>query len=205
MESSTRVEPIATFAEAGLHPAMIDNIKLAGYTVPTPIQVYTIPSILSGHDMIASAQTGSGKTAAYLIPILSKLMGKADKLCGPRLNNDNFSSGVRAEPLVLILSPTRELAIQIFDEARRFCYRSKLRPSVVYGGPRVSIQTAELRKGCDVLIGTSGRLKDILENHSSSLSLNRLRYTVMDEADELLTEGWEEDLKAIMTHSGKCS
>src|SRR5882757_5999157 len=97
--------------------------------------------------------SGSGKTAAFLIPILSKLMGKAKKLCAPRPNPATFepgvSAGVRAEPLVLIVAPTRELATQIFDEARRFCYRTMLRPCVVYGGCPLREQIPLLEKGCD--------------------------------------------------------
>ena len=116
----------------------MENVKLAGYDVPTPIQQYTLPAINKGHDIVACAQTGSGKTAAFLIPILSKLMGKAKKLTAPRPNPATFQKGitppVRAEPLVLIVCPSRELATQIFNEARRFCYRSMLRPAVIYGG-----------------------------------------------------------------------
>ena len=178
---------------------MLDNIKLCGYKVPTPIQAYCLPSILKGHDIIAVAQTGkssisawcltkgltelcpgSGKTAAFLIPVLSKLMGKAKKLAAPRpylaLNTewDPLRDGVRAEPLVLIVAPTRELSTQIFDEARRLCYRSMLRPCVAYGGAPAREQMDELRKGCDVLIATPGRLIDFMER-GHLLSLSRVK------------------------------
>lgn len=121
---------------------------------------------------------GSGKTAAFLIPVLSKLMGKAKKLAAPRPNiaagYDPAVDAVRAEPLVLIVAPTRELSTQIFDEARRLCYRSMLRPCVVYGGGPVREQREELQKGCDVLIGTPGRLLDFMDK-PHILSLLRVK------------------------------
>lgn len=122
---------------------------------------------------------GSGKTAAFLIPVLSKLMGKAKKLAAPRpYMGSQFNEhvdAVRGEPLVLIVVPTRELATQIFDEARRLCYRSMLRPCVVYGGGPVGQQRAELQKGCDILIGTPGRLLDFMDK-PHVLSLQRVKY-----------------------------
>lgn len=127
-EGPARVEPIATFKDAGLHPAMLKNVELAGYEAPTPIQRYCLSAIHMGYDVIGVAQTGSGKTAAYLIPILNKLCGKAKKLAAPRPNAAT-ASGYRAEPLVVIVVPTRELAVQVFNEARKFCYRTMLRPS----------------------------------------------------------------------------
>lgn len=149
---------------------------------------------------------GSGKTAAFLIPILSKLMGKAKKLAAPRPNpatyvpnRDNY---VRAEPLVVIVCPSRELATQIFDEARRFCYRTMLRPCVVYGGGPLAEQLGQLAKGCDVLIGTPGRLCDMIRR-PHALTLKRLKYMVIDEADEMLDSSWEGDLKQIMSGGGK--
>ena len=156
------------------------NLKLCGYTIPTPVQCYTIPSILTNRDIIAVAQTGSGKTAAFLIPIISKLMGKAKKIAAPRpppVDGPGFDwkrYGVVAEPLVLVVVPTRELAIQIFDDARRLCYRSMLRPCVAYGGGPTRDQADELRRGCDILIGTPGRLKDFL-SRGNVVSLKRVR------------------------------
>lgn len=184
------------FDDAGIHPIVRENINLCGYEFPTPIQAYAIPAVLTSHDLIAIAQTGSspsklhifvvmltlpgsGKTAAFLIPVLSKLMGKAKKLAAPRPNLaagfDPMTDNVRAEPLVLIVAPTRELATQIFDEARRLCYRSMLRPCVVYGGAPVRDQRDELQKGCDILIGTPGRLLDFMDK-PHILSLRRVKY-----------------------------
>lgn len=144
---------------------------------------------------------GSGKTAAFMIPVLSKLMGKARKLAAPRpalvSGFDPARNGVRAEPLVLIIAPTRELCCQIFDEARRLCYRSMLRPCVAYGGGPVREQKEELRKGCDVLIGTPGRLRDFMSD-PNLLVLSRLRYTIIDEADEMLHDDWADEMADIL-------
>ncbi|KAL4918629.1 P-loop containing nucleoside triphosphate hydrolase protein [Aspergillus aurantiobrunneus] len=201
-ESHERPNPIKSFDDAGLHPIMRQNINLCGYEFPTPIQAYAIPAVLTAHDLIAIAQTGSGKTAAFLIPVLSQLMGKAKKLAAPRPNLgagfDPMTDNVRAEPLVLIVAPTRELATQIFDEARRLCYRSMLRPCVVYGGAPVRDQRYELQKGCDILIGTPGRLLDFM-GKPHILSLRRVKYTIIDEADELLLSDWEADFNKIMS------
>ncbi|KAI9755233.1 MAG: hypothetical protein M4579_004365 [Chaenotheca gracillima] len=200
-EGPTQIKPCMKFEDAGLHPTMLENVKLCNYDVTTPVQAYCIPAILQGFDVMASAQTGSGKTAAFLIPTLSKLMGKAKKLCAPRPNPNTFDpmvDGVRAEPLVLIVAPTRELATQIFDEARRFCYRSMLRPCVLYGGVPLKEQRAELARGCDVLIGTPGRLCDFMDK-PHILSLARVKYTIIDEADEMLNSDWEEEVKKLMS------
>ncbi|RDL31369.1 p-loop containing nucleoside triphosphate hydrolase [Venustampulla echinocandica] len=201
-EGEVRIDPVRKFEDAGLHPAMLENVKLAGYAVPTPIQQYCLPAVFKGYDIVACAQTGSGKTAAFLIPVLSRLMGKAKKLAAPRPNPVTFQPGitppVRAEPLVLIVCPNRELATQIFDEARRFCYRTMLRPCVVYGGGPVVEQIMQLAKGCDVLIGTPGRLCDFI-NRPHVLTLKRLRYMIIDEADEMLHSDWETELNNIMS------
>lgn len=109
---------------------------------------------------------------------------------------------MRAEPLVVIVVPTRELAVQIFNEARKLCYRSMLRPCVVYGGVPVRDQTALLNLGCDILVGTPGRLLDFIRR-PHVMSLQRLRYMILDEADEMLDAGWEEDLRGILTGGGK--
>ncbi|KAH8802797.1 P-loop containing nucleoside triphosphate hydrolase protein [Xylogone sp. PMI_703] len=200
-EGTIRIQPVLRFEDAGLHPVMLENVKLAGYTVPTPVQAYCLPAIKLGHDIIACAQTGSGKTAAFLIPTLSKLMGKAKKLAAPRPNPATFQPGVtppvKAEPLILVVCPSRELATQIFDEARRFCYRTMLRPCVVYGGGPLADQVFQLQKGCDVLIATPGRLIDFI-NRPHMLTLKRLKYMIIDEADEMLHSDWETELKQIM-------
>lgn len=148
---------------------------------------------------------GSGKTAGYLIPILSLLMGKAKKLAAPRPSpqqyEDNMGRRVRAEPLVVIICPARELAIQIFNEARKFCYRTMLRPCVVYGGGPLGEQIGQLQRGCDVLVASPGRLIDMM-NRPDVLSLRRVKYMVIDEADEMLESDWEEELNQILSGGG---
>ncbi|KXL49529.1 hypothetical protein M433DRAFT_64171 [Acidomyces richmondensis BFW] len=207
IEGPEKLDPIKNFADAGLHPVVMENVELARYEAPTAIQQYTIPYIVQGHDVVAVAQTGSGKTAAYLIPILSRLMGKARKLSAPKPNimdplyNPRLHK-VKAEPLLVVVVPTRELAIQIFDEARRMCYRSMLRPCVVYGGLPMSITMEELGKGCDILVATPGRLCDMMDK-PHVLTMSRVKFTVIDEADKMLDADWEEELQKIMSGGGK--
>jgi ATP-dependent RNA helicase DDX3X len=133
-------------------------------------------------------------------------MGKVKKLAAPRPNLANGfnpdTDMVRAEPLVLVVAPTRELCCQIFDEARRLCYRSMLRPCVAYGGGPKREQMDELRKGCDILVATPGRLIDFMSS-PNLLSLNRLRFTIIDEADEMLHDDWEEEMSKIMAGGGR--
>ncbi|KAK8102780.1 ATP-dependent RNA helicase [Apiospora sp. TS-2023a] len=201
-EGMTRITPIKSFDTAGLHPVMYENVRLCGYQTPTPIQRYCIPAIKMGHDVIAIAQTGSGKTAAYLLPILNHLMGKAKKLAAPRPSPVDIQSGeyalARAEPLVVIVVPTRELAVQIFNEARKFCYRTMLRPCVVYGGGPMRDQINQLGKGCDILIASPGRLIDLMER-PNVLTLRRVKYMVIDEADEMLHADWEDEFNKILS------
>ncbi|KAL1891755.1 hypothetical protein Sste5346_007505 [Sporothrix stenoceras] len=201
-EGETRIQPFYDFEKAGLHPVMRRNVELAGYKVPTPIQMYCLPAIINGHDVMGIAQTGSGKTAAYLIPILNQLMGKAKKLAAPRPNPATYRPGLdapaRAEPLVVIVAPSRELGIQIFNEARKFCYRTMLRPCVIYGGGPIRGQLEQLSRGCDVLVASPGRLIDIM-NRPNHLSLRRVKYMVIDEADEMLHDDWGEDLTRILS------
>lgn len=129
-------------------------------------------------------------------------MGKAEELCAPRPDQtaSDYNPRVhraRAEPLVVIVVPTHELASQVFDECRRLCYRSMLRPCTTYGGQPMRIALEQLGKGCDILIGTTGRLCDLM-NRPGVLSMSRVIYTVIDEADEMLSGDWEEDLGKIM-------
>jgi hypothetical protein len=149
---------------------------------------------------------GSGKTAAYLIPIINKLMGKAKKLAAPRPNpaeiDAGVAAGVTAEPLVVIICPARELAVQIFNVARKFCYRTMLRPVVIYGGGPLKDQIYQLQRGCDILIASPGRLVDMMDR-PSVLSLRRVRYMVVDEADEMLHSDWEEEFNKILSGGGK--
>lgn len=134
-------------------------------------------------------------------------MGKAKKVAAFRPNPNTFRAGVdevTAEPLVLIVVPTRELAVQIFNEARKLCYRTMLRPGVVYGGVHIAEQAALLNKGCDILVGTAGRLINFIER-PNILTLRRLKYMILDEADEMLNQDWEEEVGKILTGGGKLS
>ena len=137
-----------------------------------PMLVYKVIGLIQG--------SGSGKTMAYLAPIISMLMGKAKKLAKPKPIAGLYDpkvDAIRAEPLVLILCPTRELALQIFNEARKMCYRSFLRPCVLHGGGRLyDQQIADLQRGCDILIGTTGRVRDMMLNRSQWLSMCRVKY-----------------------------
>ncbi|GAB7355990.1 hypothetical protein MBLNU459_g6617t1 [Dothideomycetes sp. NU459] len=201
-EGPIAIKPVRTFEDAGIHPVVLENVKRCGYKVTTAVQAYCIPAVLSGKDVVAVAQTGSGKTAAYLIPVISKLMGKVKKFQGPRpdvtaVDYDPVAHRVRAEPLVIILVPTRELAQQIFDEARRLCYRSMLRPACAYGGVPVKNNLQELGKGCDLLIATPGRLCDLMDR-PRVLSMTRVKYTVLDEADEMLHDDWSQAVEKVM-------
>ncbi|KAI7864777.1 P-loop containing nucleoside triphosphate hydrolase protein [Spinellus fusiger] len=179
------------FNEANLHPVMKENIALARYTVPTPVQSHSISIVTAGRDLMACAQTGSGKTAAFLIPTCSSLFTKAPQMVArPRGPHD--SRHFKAKPLVLILAPTRELCSQIFDEARRV--------NAVYGGAGTGGQLIELEKGCDVLVASPGRLKDFLQR--GKIDLSQLQYLVLDEADRMLDMGFEPDIRDIVERRG---
>lgn len=192
-------KPVRQFEDAGLHPVMLENIKLCGFKTPTPIQSYCIPLGLQAHDIKAVAQTGSGKTAAYLIPILSRLMGRADELAAPKpYELEPEPARVVGEPLVVVVVPSRELALQVFDESRRLCYRSMLRPCVTFGKFPLKNSIADITQGCDILIATPGRLCDLMEK-PDVLSMRRVKFTVLDEADEMLRVDWDPQLRQIMS------
>ncbi|KAG0335364.1 hypothetical protein BG004_008485 [Podila humilis] len=194
---------VDNFKDIGLHPTIVENIAKMEFNAPTPIQKNTIPLILQGYDVMACAQTGSGKTGAFLIPILSKLL---KKLSNPKyeqlLQQQRAQPGARrtkASPLALLILPTRELAIQIFDETRRLSYKSRLRPVVIYGGAEMRKQTDQLARGCDILIATPGRLVDAMER--GLVTLAKVKYIVLDEADRILDMGFEPTLREIMLNS----
>lgn len=187
---------ITCFDEVQLTEIIKNSIALAGYDKPTPVQKYAIPIIIGRRDVMACAQTGSGKTAAFLVPILNQIYE-----CGPRppppqaAGAANF--GRRKQyPLGLVLAPTRELATQIYDEARKFAYRSRMRPAVVYGGANVGDQLRELDRGCHLLVATPGRLVDMLTR--GKIGLHNCRYLVLDEADRMLDMGFEPQIRRIV-------
>ncbi|XP_030837315.1 putative ATP-dependent RNA helicase Pl10 [Strongylocentrotus purpuratus] len=182
--------PIDQFTDIDLGEIVRNNTELCNYKVPTPVQKYAIPIIKEKRDLMACAQTGSGKTAAFLLPILSQIFES-----GPHKHS---VSGYRKKqyPLALILSPTRELTSQIYDESRKFSYRSHVRPCVVYGGADIKGQISDLERGCHLLVATPGRLVDMLER--GRIGLEYIRWVVLDEADRMLDMGFEPQIRRIV-------
>uniref|UniRef100_A0A673BS71 RNA helicase n=1 Tax=Sphaeramia orbicularis TaxID=375764 RepID=A0A673BS71_9TELE len=189
-------EHIHSFQDVDLGEIIMGNICLSRYTRPTPVQKHAIPIVKSKRDLMACAQTGSGKTAAFLLPILSQIYSQGP---GEALNatKDNVKLGCRKQfPISLVLAPTRELALQIYDEARKFSYRSRVRPCVVYGGADIGQQIRDLDRGCHLLVATPGRLVDMMER--GKLGLDYCGYLVLDEADRMLDMGFEPQIRRIV-------
>ncbi|KAI9088867.1 P-loop containing nucleoside triphosphate hydrolase protein [Phlyctochytrium arcticum] len=187
--------PIANFVDSALDELAKSNVKLAGYNHPTPVQKYSVAIVTNGRDLMACAQTGSGKTAAFLLPILSQNFKDGSPKSAAQ---ESFGYGRRPliSPSTLILAPTRELAIQIYDEARKFAYRSWVRPCVCYGGTPMVEQLRDLERGCELLVATPGRLVDLIER--GKVSLAQVRYLVLDEADRMLDMGFEPQIRRIV-------
>jgi ATP-dependent RNA helicase DDX3X len=185
--------PLDDFYTLDLGDVIFRNIQLARYKKPTPVQRHAIPIVLCGRDLMACAQTGSGKTAAFLFPTISCLLYD-----GAPAPQEDYGIGYRrkAAPRILVIAPTRELASQIFDEARKFSYGSPVRPVVVYGGAEIRQQLRELELGCDVLVATPGRLVDLLER--AKVTLSQVRYLILDEADRMLDMGFEPQVRRIV-------
>ncbi|KAL5964444.1 ATP-dependent RNA helicase DDX3Y [Taenia solium] len=185
--------PIQSYDELALTNIMRDNITCSQYSRPTPVQKYAIPIISAGRDLMACAQTGSGKTAAFLVPILNTMFEQGP---GNSISASLETNKRKQFPVGLILAPTRELASQIYDEARKFSYRSKVRPCVVYGGADMRKQLLELSYGCNLLVATPGRLLDVIER--GKIGLNHVRFLVLDEADRMLDMGFEQQIRRIV-------
>ncbi|KAI8331596.1 ATP-dependent RNA helicase DED1, partial [Choanephora cucurbitarum] len=188
---------LTTFEDAQMDNHLRTNIELARYKVPTPVQKHSVPIVLKGNDLMACAQTGSGKTAGFLFPILSAMFSRGPK---PDPKEPPIKQGYqtyrKAYPQALILAPTRELASQIYNEARKFCYRSYVRPCVAYGGADIQQQLRLLDRGCHLLVATPGRLVDILERRR--ISFKNIQYLVLDEADRMLDMGFEPQVRRIV-------
>ncbi len=163
--------------ELGLLPQFMQAVEQMGFDQPTPIQAAAIPALLEGRNVIGQAQTGTGKTAAFVLPLLHKI-----------------EPGCRT-PQALILAPTRELAIQVTDAARQMAQETPLRVMTVYGGQAYGIQLRQIDRGVDVVVGTPGRMLDLIKK--KLLDLSRVRYVVLDEADEMLEMGFIEDVETI--------
>jgi ATP-dependent RNA helicase RhlE len=176
----------SSFAALGLRPEILRAVAEAGYTTPTPIQVQAIPLIMAGKDVMGGAQTGTGKTAGFALPILHKLAPTANTSPSPARHP------VRA----LILTPTRELAIQVEESIRTYGKHSGLRSTVVYGGVDIKQQLPIVRGGVEILVATPGRLLDHVEQ--KSLYLGQVEIFVLDEADRMLDMGFIPDIKRIM-------
>jgi ATP-dependent RNA helicase DeaD len=169
---------MTTFAELGLSAPLLEALKDVGYEIPSPIQAETIPPLLQGLDVIGQAQTGSGKTAAFGLPMIEYV--------------DPSEHEVQA----LVLTPTRELCIQVTQALRTYGQRKGVDVVAVFGGAPIRTQQAQLRAGGQIVVGTVGRVKDLISRHS--LMLHSTRYVVLDEADEMLDLGFLEDVEKIL-------
>ncbi|XP_024266306.1 ATP-dependent RNA helicase DDX3Y isoform X1 [Oncorhynchus tshawytscha] len=190
---------IDSFHDVDMGEIIMSNIALTHYTRPTPVQKYAIPVIKSKRDLMACAQTGSGKTAAFLVPVLSQIytQGPGDAAAAAKNGQDSGKYGRRKQyPLSLVLAPTRELALQIYEESRKFAYRSRVRPCVVYGGADIGQQIRDLERGCHLLVATPGRLVDMMER--GKIGLDYCNYLVLDEADRMLDMGFEPQIRRIV-------
>ena len=168
-----------TFADLGLSPEVVKALRDVGYETPSPIQARTIPPLLEGRDVVGLAQTGTGKTAAFAMPILSRL------------------DRTQKAPQALVLAPTRELALQVAEAFEKYAAHIKgVSVLPIYGGQGYGVQLSALRRGVHVVVGTPGRIMDHLEK--GTLDLSQLRFLVLDEADEMLKMGFAEDVETIL-------
>lgn len=189
MTKDTMTEDTKTvedFQSLGLAAPLLQAIADTGYTKPTPIQAQAIPIALTGIDLMAGAQTGTGKTAAFTLPILNSLLPMASSSTSPAKHP------VRA----LVLAPTRELAIQVEENVKSYAKNTALRSLCVFGGVDIRKQTPALKTGVEVLVATPGRLLDHIEQ--KTVQLNQVRFLVLDEADRMLDMGFMPDLKRIL-------
>ncbi len=168
-----------SFSDLGLLPELLRAVADKGYDTPTPIQSQAIPAVMSGRDVLAGAQTGTGKTAGFVLPILQKLHG-----------------GQARTPRALILTPTRELAAQVGESARDYGRYLRLRTVVVFGGVGINPQIESLRRGCDILVATPGRLLDLAQQRA--VDLRGVQVFVLDEADRMLDMGFIHDIKRVL-------
>ena len=205
-----------TFAELGLNEQILAGVATLGFNAPTPVQAAAIPAVLEGKDVVASAQTGTGKTAAFMLPTLQRIAvekpGGTEKLDAKEPNasaKPNAAAGRGAKrnakrgdtkrnafPRALIITPTRELAAQIDAVAKSVCASTGQQAVIVTGGARYKHQITALQKGCDVLVATPGRLIDLLDKKHTSLE--NIQVLVLDEADRMLDMGFWPSVRRIM-------
>ena len=180
------IAPVVRFADFGLAPDILRALSDQGYVHPTPIQAEAIPIVLQGRDVMGAAQTGTGKTAGFALPIIQLLLAHASSSMSPARHP------VRA----LVLVPTRELAVQVAENVKAYAQHTPLRSTVVFGGMDMAPQTAALRAGVEIVIATPGRLLDHVQQ--KTLNLSQVQILVMDEADRMLDMGFLPDLQRII-------
>jgi ATP-dependent RNA helicase RhlE len=172
-----------SFASLKLHHDITQQVTALGYTSPTPIQLAAIPAVLAGKDLMAGAQTGTGKTAAFALPLLHHIL---------LAKNSNNAEGIQ----VLVLTPTRELAQQVHASFTKYSAKLPIQSVVAYGGASINVQLDALRQGCDVLVATPGRLLELIMKNL--IDLNNLQTLVLDEADRMLDMGFIIDIQRIL-------
>jgi ATP-dependent RNA helicase RhlE len=172
-----------SFSELGLSPDLMRAVADKGYDTPSAIQSQAIPAVMSGRDVLAGAQTGTGKTASFVLPILQRLL-------------DDATHGTSRAPRALVLTPTRELAAQVAQSARDYGKYVQLTTYQVFGGVSINPQISNLRSGCDVLVATPGRLLDLAQQRCVDLS--KIQVLVLDEADRMLDMGFINDIRKII-------
>ena len=187
LEAKPLAEVPSDFSQFGLSNQILKAVLEQGYTLPTPIQEKAIPHVLAGRDLMGAAQTGTGKTAAFILPILEKILPLAS----------TSSSPARHPIRALVLTPTRELSDQVAENAFKYSKYTDIRTAVVFGGVDISSQTAQLRAGVELLIATPGRLLDHISQKTANLS--QVQVLVLDEADRMLDMGFLPDLQRIMS------
>ncbi len=172
-----------SFSELGLIPEILQAVTDAGYTTPTPIQRQAIPVVLAGHDVMGGAQTGTGKTAGFTLPLLNRLARHASTSTSPARHP------VRA----LILAPTRELAMQVYESVKMYSKHVPLRSTCIYGGVDMNPQIQELRRGIEIVVATPGRLLDHVQQ--KTIALGQVEFLILDEADRMLDMGFIPDIR----------
>mmetsp|Transcript_84199 Transcript_84199/g.132989 ORF Transcript_84199/g.132989 Transcript_84199/m.132989 type:complete len:633 (+) Transcript_84199:29-1927(+) len=176
--------------------ALCENVRKVGYTKPTPVQKHALPCGLVGRDIMCCAQTGSGKTAAFLLPIIGRMM----KVHASPVGKLETPFEGKCAPDTLIMTPTRELCIQIHEEAMKFCHRTPYRCCRVYGGEPTKIQLEDLAKGCDLMVACPGRLADFIGREV--ITVEQVYILVLDEADRMLDMGFEKSIRSIVEENG---
>lgn len=185
-------KPMNNFSEANFNERCNENLNRVHFKKPTPVQKYAIPTVLQKRDLMACAQTGSGKTAAFLLPVITNLL-KEGVSSQMSLNGAVF-------PLALVVVPTRELAVQIFREGMKFAYNTPIKTTVIYGGVSVAHQSDVLRRlGCHICVATPGRLDDFVKR--GKISFKELKYLILDEADRMLDMGFGPTINNIISNS----